>query len=95
MADYAKLKHSQVLDHGGVAVDFDLIFINSTKLCDAQRFSECVLVNQGGKIKISFFSCVKDASYIKAMVESYHKDCRSQLVYNVWRCTNKAIDRQK
>ena len=80
MADYAKL--SQVLKHGGIAMDLDVIFINSTKLREAQKFSECVLVKEEGAIRISFFSCVKNARFIKTMVESYHKDYQPGWVYN-------------
>jgi len=40
-ADYTKL--SQVLLHGGVALDFDIVFLNGSKQREEQRRNECVL----------------------------------------------------
>ena len=80
MADYTKLL--QVLNNGGIAMDFDVIMINHTKLAEMQRLSECVLVQEGGAIRISFFSCIKGAPYLQAMIDSYHTDYRPSWVYN-------------
>ena len=80
MADYTKL--NQVLEHGGLAMDFDVIMINHTKLVKMQDVSECVLVQEGMAIRISFFSCIKGALFVKAMINRYHKDYRPGWVYN-------------
>ena len=80
MADYTKLL--QVLNNGGIAMDFDVIMINHTKLVEMQRVSECVLVQEGRNIRISFFSCIKGAPYLHAMINSYHTDYRKKWIYN-------------
>ena len=80
MADYTKLL--QVLNNGGLAMDFDVIMINHTRLAKMQRLSECVLVQEGRDIRISFFSCIKGAPYLKAMINSYHTNYRQDWIYN-------------
>ena len=70
IADYAKL--SQALKHGGLALDFDVVLINASKLYEAQRLSECVLIQDEDGIRVGFFSCVKNSPYLKAIVESYN-----------------------
>ena len=79
-ADYAKL--SQVLKHGGVATDFDVIMSNATKLHEWQSVSECVVAQETTGIRISFFSCMKDSPYMRAIVDSYHKNYKPAWVYN-------------
>ena len=80
IADYAKL--SQVIKHGGVATDFDVIMSNATKLHEWQGVSECVVVQERTEVRISFFSCIKNAPYLRAIADSYHKDYKTGWVYN-------------
>ena len=98
MADYTKL--SQVLEHGGIAMDFDVIMINYTKLVKMQELSECVLVQEGTEIRISFFSCIKGAPFMRAMVDSYHKDYRPgwwwfNWVYNAGQVPTELLTKQR
>ena len=82
-ADYTKI--SQVLLHGGVALDFDAVFLNGTKLREEQRRGECVLSgdNSCTYLNIGVFSCVKGAKYLRAWKEGYDKDYRPHLwLYN-------------
>ena len=89
LADYTKL--SEVLKHGGLAIDFDVIMINGRKLQSLQSMSECVLVQEDNDMRISFFSCMKNAPYMKAMVESYHTDYRHTWVYNAGTVPTKLL----
>ena len=75
-ADYAKI--TQLLLHGGVTLDFDIIFLNRTKLREEQRRGECVLNCEMScsKLNIGFLSCVKDARFIHDWKELYLKDFR-------------------
>ena len=82
-ADFTKL--SQVLLHGGVALDFDVVFLGGTKLREEQRRGECVL--SGAKsctlLNIGFFSCIKGAKFLRDWREGYLKDYRPNLwLYN-------------
>lgn len=89
LADYTKL--SEVLKHGGLAIDFDVIMINGHKLQRLQSISECVLVQEDKSMRISFFSCMKNAPFIKAMVKSYHTDYRRIWVYNAGTIPTKLL----
>ena len=82
-ADFTKL--SQVLLHGGVALDFDAVFLNGTKLREEQRRGECVLSgdNDCSYINIGFFSCVKGARFLRDWREGYRRDYQPNLwLYN-------------
>ena len=82
-ADFTKL--SQVLLHGGVALDFDVIFLDGAKLREEQRRGECVISgdNSCTYINIGFFSCIKGARFLWDWREGYLKDYRSNLwLYN-------------
>ena len=89
MADYTRL--NQVLKHGGLAIDFDVIMINGPKLQKLQTISECVLAREGGSMRISFFSCMRNSPYMKAMVDSYHTDYRRIWVYNAGTIPTKLL----
>jgi len=82
-ADYIKI--SQVLLHGGLALDFDAVLLNGTKLRDEQRRGECVISgdNSCTYLNIGVFSCVIGARYLYDWREEYHKDYRPHLwLYN-------------
>ena len=90
-ADYIKV--SQVLLFGGVALDFDAVILNGTKLRDEQRRGECVLSGENSctYLNIGVFSCVKGSRYLHDWREGYHKDYRPYLwLYNS--CTNTPTD---
>jgi len=59
-------------------LDFDIIFLNRTKLREEQRRGECVLNCEMScsKLNIGFLSCVKDARFIQDWKELYLKDFR-------------------
>ena len=79
--DYRKL--SQLLEHGGVMSDFDVIILNGTRIQEAQRKSECFVSNEGNVVNIGFLSCVRNSSFIRKWLEVYHRDYRPNLwVYN-------------
>ena len=82
LADYFKL--SKVLEYGGLALDFDVIIINGTRLKHEQSLSECVLAAEPEYINGGFYSCVKNSAFMSAWVESYHKDYRPhKWLYNI------------
>lgn len=91
MADYTKL--SQVYKSGGVALDFDVIMINFTKLQGKQNLSACVLVSEAGAVRISLFSCIKGAPYIRTMLEQYHNHYNPGWIHNAGTVpTNLLVD---
>lgn len=80
-ADYIKLK--QMLEHGGVTSDFDVLVVNGTKLREQQRVSECVLSLEGDIVSNGFNSCIKNSSLIRRVLEEYHKNYKPHLwLYN-------------
>ena len=80
-ADYIKLK--QMLEHGGVTSDFDVLVVNGTKLREQQRVSECVLSQEGDIVSNGFNSCIKNSSFIRRILERYQSDYRPHLwLYN-------------
>ena len=82
LADYFKL--SKVLEYGGLALDFDVIIVNGTRLKHEQSLSECVLAAEPEYINGGFYSCVKNSAFMSAWVESYHKDYRPRKwLYNI------------
>lgn len=81
-ADYIKLR--ALHQYGGLAMDFDVIIVNGTKLHQEQRVSECVLSQEGEYINGGFYSCIKDSSFIAKWLEGYKKDYRPSLwIHNV------------
>ena len=78
-ADFTKL--SQVLLHGGVALDFDVIILDGAKLREEQRRGECVISgdNDCTYINIGFFSCIKGAKFLRDWREGYLKDYQPNL----------------
>ena len=50
--------------------------------CQWQGLSECVAAQKTTGVRISFFSCIKDALYLKAITDSYHTYYRPRWVYN-------------
>ena len=82
LADYFKL--SKVLEYGGLALDFDVIIVNGTRLKHEQSLSECVLAAEPQYINGGFYSCVKNSAFMSAWVESYRKDYRPRKwLYNI------------
>ena len=76
-ADYVKI--SQVLEHGGIASDFDVIFLNRRRYKDESRRAECVLSCEGKnctKINGGFYSCAKNSLFMLNWLRSYHEDYR-------------------
>ncbi len=74
-ADYLKL--SGLLEFGGVVSDFDVIIVNGTKLRHMHRISECVLSQERDLLNIGFESCVRNSPFIRAWLDGYDKDYRS------------------
>ena len=79
-ADYTKLQG--LLKFGGIVSDFDVIIVNGSKLKHMQRISECVLSGEGNHINAGFSSCVKNSSFIRAWIDTYHKDYRPDWLHN-------------
>ena len=50
--------------------------------CQWQGLLECVAAQKTTGVRISFFSCIKDALYLKAITDSYHTYYRPRWVYN-------------
>ena len=73
-ADFVKL--NSVYKHGGVALDFDVILINGTRLKREQSLSECVLAEEHEFINGGFYSCVPNATFMADWLKSYHTDYR-------------------
>jgi len=73
-ADFVKL--NMVYKHGGVALDFDVIIINGTRLKREQSLSECVLAEEHEFINGGFYSCVANATFMADWLKSYHTDYR-------------------
>ena len=68
IADYIKL--SKVLEYGGLALDFDVLIINGTRLKLEQSLSECVLAVEILDLKLNyinggFYSCIKNSNITK------------------------------
>ena len=81
-ADYIKLR--ELFHHGGIAMDFDVIIVNATRLKYEQRLSECVLSEEGEYINGGFQSCIKNSPFIKKWLEGYDTDYRPHLwLHNV------------
>ena len=94
VADYLKL--SKVLEHGGVALDFDVIIINGTRLKLEQSLSECVLAAEPKYINGGFYSCIKNSAFMSAWVESYHKDHKPlKWIYNISLYPLKLLTKKK
>ena len=77
IADYIKL--SKVLEHGGLALDFDVLIINGTRLKLEQSLSECVLAVEILDPKLDyinggFYSCIKNSKFMSAWVHNYDTD---------------------
>ena len=80
-ADYVKV--SQLLEHGGLVMDFDVIIINGTRLKEEQRKSECVLAQEGEIPNAGFMSCIKNSSFVHQWLSAYHNDYQpSSWLYN-------------
>ena len=80
-ADYVKV--SQLLEHGGLVVDFDVIIINGTRLKEEQWRSECVLAQEGDIPNAGFMSCIKNSSFVRRWLSAYHNDYQpSSWLYN-------------
>lgn len=80
-ADYIKV--SQLLEHGGLVMDFDVIIINGTRLKEEQRRSECVLAQEGDIPNAGFMSCIKNSSFVRQWLSAYHNDYQpSSWLYN-------------
>jgi hypothetical protein len=80
-ADYIKV--SQLLEYGGLVMDFDVIIINGTRLKEEQRKSECVLAEEGLNPNAGFMSCIKNSSFVCQWLGGYHIDFRpTDWIYN-------------
>ena len=80
-ADYVKV--SQLLEHGGLVMDFDVIIINGTRLKEEQWKSECVLAQEGDIPNAGFMSCIKNSSFVRQWLSAYHNDYQpSSWLYN-------------
>ena len=73
-ADYVKV--SQLLEHGGLVMDFDVIVINGTRFKEEQRRSECVIAQEGHTLNAGFVSCTKNSSFVRQWLDGYHSDYR-------------------
>ena len=81
-ADYVKLK--TIYQSGGLALDFDVIIVNGTRLKREQNLSECVLSEEGEYINGGFYSCIRRSPYIAKWLNSYDTDYRPELwLHNV------------
>ena len=79
------VKQCQVLLHGGLALDFDVVILNGTKIREEQRRGECVLSGENSctYLNCGFYSCIKGARYLQDWREGYLKDFRPNLwLYN-------------
>ena len=74
-ADYVKV--SQLLKHGGLVSDFDVIIINGTRLKEEQRKSECVIAQESDTLHAGFVSCIKDSFFVRQWLDAYHNDYQS------------------
>lgn len=90
-ADYIKLR--ALRQYGGLALDFDVVIINATRLHQKQRLSECVLSEEGEYVNGGFYSCIRNSSFVAKWLESYDQDYRPDLwLHNVsYRPTNLLI----
>ena len=85
-ADYVKI--SAVLEHGGIASDFDVIFLDAKRYREASEMAECIVACEGKedtceKINGGFYSCAKNSLYMLNWLKSYHYDYRPwEWVYN-------------
>ena len=93
MAGYTKLY--QVLVCGGIAIDFDTLFVNGERLREMQSMSECIFPEEYDEVRFSFFSCVKNSPYIKEIVKIYHTDYRLDWVYNAGAAPTKLLTNKK
>ena len=80
-ADYVKV--SQLLEYGGLVLDFDVIIINGTRLKEEQNKSECVIAQEGEIPNAGFVSCIKNSSFVHQWLDAYHNDYQpSSWLYN-------------
>lgn len=83
-ADYVKI--SQVLKHGGIASDFDVIFLNRERYLKEAKRSECVLsceYTNCTQVNGGFYSCAKHSQYLLEWLKTYHEDYRPwKWIYN-------------
>ena len=81
-ADYIKLR--EVYRSGGVAMDFDVVIVNGSRLKHQQRLSECVLSEEGEYINGGYYSCIEHSAFLKKWLEGYETDYRPELwLHNV------------
>lgn len=81
-ADYVKLR--EVYHHGGIAMDFDVVIVNATRLRYEQQLSECVLSEEGEYINGGFYSCIKASPYLEKWLKGYDTDYKPDLwLHNV------------
>jgi len=99
IADYLKL--SKVLKYGRVALDFDVIIINGTKLKQEQSLSECVLAAEVLETKTSYinggiYSCIKNSKFMSAWVKNYDQDYKPRYwVENISYFPQKLLTKKK
>ena len=84
-ADYIKMK--QLFKYGGVTSDFDVAVVNGSKLKGHQKVSECVLSWQLNVLNIGFTSCIKNASFVRRVLDGYERDYQPSWIYNSNRVT--------
>ena len=86
VADYVKI--SALLEYGGIASDFDVIFLKGDRYREASQKVECILACEGkgdecSKINGGFYSCSKNSLYMLNWLKSYHFDYKPwEWVYN-------------
>ena len=86
VADYVKI--AALLEYGGIASDFDVIFLNADRYRAASQMVECIVACEGegdkcSKINGGFYSCSKNSLYMLNWLRSYHYDYKPwEWVYN-------------
>ena len=93
-ADFIKLQ--ALLQFGGVISDFDVIILNGSKIKHLQRLSQCVLSDQYESVNAGFASCIKNSSYIRSWLDTYHHDYHpSEWMYNAGNRPKQILKKNK
>ena len=82
-ADFTKL--NVMLKYGGIASDFDVIFLNGTKFREQQKRGACVFITEErcSQMNAGFYSCMKNSTLLRQWRNSYFNDYREkEWLYN-------------
>ena len=83
-ADWHKLHQTQ--KYGGIALDFDVFFLNGSEFAKKQKNAKCVLACEGDQcnvISLGLVSCSKSSTFLRNWIKHYYTDYHpNERLYN-------------